>query len=147
MTSPEMAYRRAEAALMGDSSVAAPMAVLRLRLPASCAGCALCVRERGHHKHYRCVMPPDVSAKMTDLDGYTDRRPEWCPLESVPSSGDLSSYVVRALQELEWLEDYVSECILCAAPDFGVVEARVHAAARILKDGMQLAAVGKGVSR
>jgi len=114
----EMSYRRAEAALAGDTSATAPMAVLRLRLPMSCAGCALCVRERGRNKHYRCVSPPDVSAQMTDLDSYTDKRPEWCPLEEVawaPPVPLTNIEVFKAGLTLETLLQYFLSCSRCPA--------------------------------
>jgi hypothetical protein len=60
---------------------------------------------------------------------------------------DLRSSVVQALQELEWLEGYVGECIVCAAPDFHVVEEKVRMVSKILRDGMQLSVVGEGASR
>ena len=64
----------------------------------------------------------------------------------VPSSGDLSSHVVRALQELEEYEDFVMDKSLANEPlDGSRVAVVVHKVARILKDGMQLAAVGKDV--
>jgi len=60
----------------------------------------------------------------------------------------LSSHVVRALQELEEYEDYVLDKSLAHEPlDGSRVAYMVHKVARILKDGMQLSAVGEGVSR
>jgi hypothetical protein len=56
---------------------------------------------------------------------------------------DLSSHVVRALQELEELEDYLNTAIVNAYTDGIYAWQCVRKVARILRDGMQLAAVGK----
>jgi hypothetical protein len=64
------------------------------------------------------------------------------------NNSDLRSSVVRAIQELEEYEDFVMDKSLAHEPlDGARVAYTVHKVWKILRDGMQLDAVGEEVSK